>query len=93
MVAAAQESKRLGLCNKAMFVVPNHLVGQWASGYLRLYPSANILVTRKQDFETGNRKKFCSGQKVLRPDSYIPRVFDRVGARFMEKSKEIGKGI
>ena len=60
MVAAAQESKRLGLCNKAMFVVPNHLVGQWASEYLRLYPSANILVTRKQDIETGNRKKFCS---------------------------------
>ena len=60
MVAAAQESKRLGLCNKSMFVVPNHLVGQWASEYLRLYPSANILVTRKQDFETGNRKKFCS---------------------------------
>ena len=60
MVAAAQESKRLGLCNKALFVVPNHLVGQWASEYLRLYPSANILVTRKQDFETGNRKKFCS---------------------------------
>ena len=60
MVAAAQESKRLGLCNKAMFVVPNHLVSQWASEYLRLYPSANILVTRKQDFETGNRKKFCS---------------------------------
>lgn len=60
MVAAAQESKRLGLCSKAMFVVPNHLVGQWASEYLRLYPSANILVTRKQDFETGNRKKFCS---------------------------------
>lgn len=60
MVAAAQESKRLGLCNKSMFVVPNHLVGQWASEYLRLYPSANILVTRRQDFETGNRKKFCS---------------------------------
>lgn len=59
MVAAAQESKRLGLCNKSMFVVPNHLVGQWASEYLRLYPSANILVTTKQDFETGNRKKFC----------------------------------
>lgn len=59
MVAAAQESKRLGLCQKAMFVVPNHLVGQWASEYLRLYPSANILVTTKQDFETGNRKKFC----------------------------------
>ena len=59
MVAAAQETKRLGLCQKSMFVVPNHLVGQWASEYLRLYPSANILVTTKQDFETGNRKKFC----------------------------------
>ena len=59
MVAAAQESKRLGLCQKSMFVVPNHLVGQWASEYLRLYPSANILVTTKQNFETGNRKKFC----------------------------------
>ena len=59
MVAAAQESKWLGLCQKSMFVVPNHLVGQWASEYLRLYPSANILVTTKQDFETGNRKKFC----------------------------------
>jgi hypothetical protein len=59
MVAAAQESKRLGLCQKSMFVVPNHLVGQWASEYLRLYPSANILVTTKQDFETGNRKRFC----------------------------------
>ena len=59
MVAAAQESKRLGLCQKSMFVVPNHLVGQWASEYLRLYPSANILVTTKRDFETGNRKKFC----------------------------------
>ena len=64
MVAAAQESKRLGLCQKSMFVVPNHLVGQWASEYLRLYPSANILVTTKQDFETGNRKK------VLRQDCH-----------------------
>ena len=59
MVAAAQESKWLGLCQKSMFVVPNHLVGQWASEYLRLYPSANILVTTKRDFETGNRKTFC----------------------------------
>ena len=59
MVAAAQESKRLGLCQKSMFVVPNHLVGQWSSEYLRLYPNANILVTTKQDFETANRKKFC----------------------------------
>lgn len=61
MVAAAQESKRLGLCQKSMFVVPNHLVGQWASEYLRLYPSANILVTTKQDFETGNRKSSAAG--------------------------------
>ena len=59
MVAAVQESKRLGLCQKSMFVVPNHLMGQWASEYLRLYPNANILVTTKQDFETANRKKFC----------------------------------
>uniref|UniRef100_UPI003AB82F42 LPD25 domain-containing protein n=1 Tax=Ruminococcus sp. TaxID=41978 RepID=UPI003AB82F42 len=59
MVAAAQESKWLDLCQKSMFVVPNHLVGQWASEYLRLYPSANILVTTKRDFETGNRKTFC----------------------------------
>ncbi len=60
MVAAAMESKRLGLCNKSMFVVPNHLTEQWASEFLRLYPSANILVTTKKDFETHNRKKFCA---------------------------------
>ena len=60
MVAAAMEAKRLGLCTKSMFVVPNHLTEQWASEFLRLYPSANILVTTKKDFETHNRKKFCS---------------------------------
>ena len=60
MVAAAQESKRLGLCSKSMFVVPNHLIEQWASEYLQLYPSANILVATKKDFETTNRKKFCA---------------------------------
>ncbi len=60
MVAAAQESKRLGLCSKSMFVVPNHLINQWASEYLQLYPSANILVATKKDFETKNRKKFCA---------------------------------
>lgn len=59
MVAAAQESKRLGLCNKSLFVVPNHLTEQWASEYLQLYPAANILVATKKDFETKNRKKFC----------------------------------
>ncbi len=60
MVAAAMESKRLGLCNKSMFVVPNHIVEQFSSEFLQLYPSANILVTTKKDFETANRKKFCS---------------------------------
>ena len=59
MVAAAQESKRLGLCNKSLFVVPNHLTEQWSSEYLQLYPAANILVATKKDFETKNRKKFC----------------------------------
>ena len=60
MVAAAMESKRLGLCRKSIFVVPNHLTEQWASEFLRLYPSANILVTKQRDFETANRKKFCA---------------------------------
>ena len=60
MVAAAMESKRLGLCQKSLFVVPNHLTEQWASEFLRLYPSAKILVTTKKDFEAHNRKKFCA---------------------------------
>ena len=60
IVAAAQESKRLGLCSKSLIVVPNHLTEQWASEYLQLYPSANILVATKKDFETKNRKKFCA---------------------------------
>ena len=60
MAAAAMEAKRLGLCSKSMFVVPNHLTEQWASEFLRLYPSANILVTTKKDFEKANRKKFCA---------------------------------
>ena len=60
MVAAAMESKRLGLCNKSLFAVPNHLIEQWASEFLRLYPSANILVATKKDFEPHNRKKFCA---------------------------------
>ena len=60
MVAAAMESKRLGLCQKSIFVVPNHLTEQWASEFLRLYPSANILVTKQRDFEKHNRKKFCA---------------------------------
>ena len=60
MVAAAMESKRLGLCNKSLFVVPNHIIEQFASEFLQLYPSANLLVATKKDFETANRKKFCS---------------------------------
>lgn len=60
MVAAAIESKRLGLCNKSLFAVPNHIIEQFASEFLQLYPSANILVATKKDFETKNRKKFCS---------------------------------
>ena len=60
MVAAAMESKRLGLCQKPLFAVPNHLTEQWASEFLRLYPAANILVATKKDFETKNRKKFCA---------------------------------
>lgn len=60
MVAAAQESKRLGLCHKSMFVVPNHLIEQFAADYMRLYPGANILCSTKKDFEPGNRKRFCS---------------------------------
>ena len=60
MIAAAMESKRLGLCQKSLFVVPNHLTEQWASDFLRLYPGANILAATKKDFESANRKKFCS---------------------------------
>ncbi len=60
MIAAAMEGKRLGLCQKSLFAVPNHLTEQWASEFLRLYPSANILVTTKKDFEKRNRKKFCA---------------------------------
>ena len=59
MVAAAMESKRLGLCSKSLFVVPNHITEQWAAEFLQLYPSANILVATKKDFQTKNRKRFC----------------------------------
>ncbi len=60
MIAAAMESKRLGLCQKSLFVVPNHLTEQWARDFLRLYPGANILAATKKDFEPANRKRFCS---------------------------------
>jgi len=73
MTAAAMESKHLGLCNKSMFVVPNHLIEQWAAEFLQLYPSANVLVTTKKDFETRNRKTFCAriatgDYDAVRPD-------------------------
>lgn len=61
MVAAAMESRRLGLCNRSLFVVPNHIVEQFGREFLQLHPSANVLVTTEKDFETANRKKFCSG--------------------------------
>ena len=59
-IAAAMESKRLGLCSKSMFVVPNHLIGQWSADILRLYPNAKVLAATKKDFEPANRKRFCS---------------------------------
>ena len=102
MVAAAQESKRLGLCQKSMFVVPNHLVGQWASEYLRLYPSANILVTTKQDFETGNRKKFCGRIATGDYDAVIighsqfekiPMSVERQQEQLMRQLDDIERGI
>ena len=102
MVAAAQESKRLGLCQKSMFVVPNHLVGQWASEYLRLYPSANILVTTKQDFETGNRKKFCGRIATGDYDAVIighsqfekiPMSIERQEQQLMRQLDDIERGI
>lgn len=102
MVAAAQESKRLGLCEKSMFVVPNHLVGQWASEYLRLYPSANILVARKQDFETANRKKFCGRIATGDYDAVIighsqfekiPMSLERQYNMLQEQLDDIERGI
>lgn len=85
MVAAAMESKRLGLCQKSLFVVPNHLTEQWATEFLQLYPAANILVATRKDFETKNRKKFCgriatgdydairAGSLLVFPDEYLTR--------------------
>ena len=102
MVAAAQESKRLGLCQKSMFVVPNHLVGQWASEYLRLYPSANILVTTKRDFEMENRKKFCGRIATGAYDAVIighsqfekiPISEERQREQLMRQLDDIERGI
>ncbi|MCD8356975.1 MAG: SNF2-related protein [Clostridia bacterium] len=102
MIAAAQESKRLGLCQKSMFVVPNHLVGQWAAEYLRLYPSANILVTTKKDFQTANRKKFCSRIATGEYDAVIighsqfekiPMSEERQRRQLEQQIEEIQDGI
>ena len=102
MVAAAQESKRLGLCNKSLFVVPNHLTEQWAAEYLQLYPAANILVATKKDFETKNRKKFCGRIATGDYDAVIighsqfekiPTSIERQRAILEQQLEEITGGI
>ena len=102
MVAAAMESKRLGLCQKSMFVVPNHLTEQWAAEFLQLYPAANILVATKKDFETRNRKKFCSRIATGDYDAVIighsqfekiPLSLERQRAVLQEQLDEIIDGI
>lgn len=102
MVAAAQESKRLELCNKSLFVVPNHLTEQWAAEYLQLYPAANILVATKKDFETKNRKKFCGRIATGDYDAVIighsqfekiPMSIERQRAILEQQLEEITGGI
>lgn len=102
MTAIAQESKRLGLCQKSLFVVPNHLITQWASEYLQLYPSANILVATKKDFEAKNRKKFCARIATGDYDAIIighsqfekiPMSIERQRAMFEQQIEEIVDGI
>ena len=102
MVASAMESKRLGLCQKSLFVVPNHLTEQWASEFLQLYPAANILVATKRDFETHNRKKFCSRIATGDYDAVIighsqfekiPLSLERQKAVLEEQLNEIMDGI
>ena len=102
MTAAAMESKRLGLCNKSLFVVPNHLTEQWASEFLQLYPSANVLVATKKDFETKNRKKFCGRIATGDYDAIIighsqfekiPMSIERQRAILEEQLAEITNGI
>ncbi len=102
MVASAMESKRLGLCNKSLFVVPNHLTEQWAAEFLQLYPSANILVSTRKDFETRNRKKFCSRIATGDYDAVIighsqfekiPVSRERQRAILEEQINEIMQGI
>ena len=102
MVASAMESKRLGLCHKSLFAVPNHLVEQWASEFLRLYPSANILVTQKKDFEKANRKKFCARIATGNYDAIImghsqferlPVSYERRETLLQNQIAEIEQGI
>ena len=102
MVSAAMESKRLGLCSKSLFVVPNHLTEQWASEFLQLYPSANILVATKKDFETKNRKKFCGRIATGDYDAIIighsqfekiPMSIERQRAILEQQLDEITEGI
>jgi len=102
MVAAAMESRRLGLCSKSMIVVPNHLIEQWASEFLRLYPSANLLVARKKDFEPANRKTFCSKIATGEYDAVIighsqfekiPMSLERQQAVIEQQIAEIEEGI
>ena len=102
MVAAAMESKRLGLCNKSLFVVPNHLTEQWAAEFLQLYPAANILVATKRDFETKNRKKFCGRIATGEYDAVIighsqfekiPMSIERQRAILEQQLEELTDGI
>lgn len=102
MVAASQELKRLGLCNKSLFVVPNHLTEQWAAEYLQLYPSANILVATKKDFETKNRKRFCGRIATGDYDAVIighsqfekiPMSIERQRAILEQQIEELTNGI
>ncbi len=102
MVAASQELKRLGLCNKSLFVVPNHLTEQWAAEYLQLYPSANILVATKKDFETKNRKRFCGRIATGDYDAVIighsqfekiPMSIERQKAILEQQIEELTNGI
>ena len=102
MTAAAMESKRLGLCSKSLFVVPNHLTEQWASEFLQLYPSANILVATKKDFETKNRKRFCGRIATGDYDAIIighsqfekiPMSIERQRAILEQQLEEVTNGI
>lgn len=102
MTAAAMESKRLGLCSKSLFVVPNHLTEQWAAEFLQLYPSANILVATKKDFETKNRKRFCGRIATGHYDAIIighsqfekiPMSIERQRAILEQQLEEVTNGI